>query len=128
MKILKYWWIFLGIGIGIGFGTGHVIRLKRRLKKIRAETKKKEQELEYWKEMLKMEEIKRQIEEAKENDELAEEFKRLIKTANDVCDAKDDYELNKVLKQAELDGIYKKPWKGDFKEFMANPDNKLDFG
>ena len=132
MKIFgKYWWVFIAaIAIGLGLSTARIMKLTRRLKQARAKTKEMKKEVKFWEDKLKeaqLEKVKLQVEAAKKNDVFSDEIRRLIKVGNDICEAKDDIELDKILKQAELDGVFKKPWEGDFEEFMANPGKNLQF-
>lgn len=123
---IKYGLIFV-ILIVIGLETAKAIKAIRRLKKAKARTKQLQEELEYWRTVEQYERIKRELEEAKKNDSFTKELERLIKVGKDICNAKDDYELDKIMKQAELDGVFEKPWDGDFDEFMSNPENQLKF-
>lgn len=105
-----------------------IIRRLRKLKKLKKRTKDLKEEAEKLKEMIEMEEIKNQIEKAKMDDPFRKELEGLVNVAQKVTIAKTEEELNEVLEAAVDDGVIKKPYEGDFREFMSNPNNRLDFG
>lgn len=113
---------------GIAIQDVKIMRELRKLRKIRKETERLLKEAEELKEKVELEKVKNQIEKAKMNDPFRKELEGLVNVAQKVSTAKTDEELNEVLKDAVDDGVIKKPYEGDFDEFMSNPNNRLDFG
>lgn len=60
-------------------------------------------------------------------DEFRKETEQYKRTVESISNAKDDMELNSILKNAYTSFGISIPWEGDFDEFMGNKNNRLVF-
>lgn len=120
----KIYIVALLSGIIIGASIGAINDI-RKLIETRKETKRKEVELEKFKRELKRMNAAMEFERTKEQ---YEKTKGLCDLADTISESKTEEELADALEEALKNKIITKPWKGDFNEFMSNPNNTLDFG
>lgn len=119
--------LLIGLLAGCAVQEVKIIRKLIELRKSRKETEKLKRRAEELKGEIELEEIKLQIEAFKKNDALNNEIEKYRRLSKKISESTNAEELNKVLTEAEDDGVIDRPWDGDFNEFMSNPDNTLHF-
>ena len=113
--------------MGIAVQEVKIISKLIELRKSRKKTEELKKQIEDLKDEIALEKCKQQIEWLKKNDPLKAEIEKYKNLSEQISETKDEEELNEVLIKAEEEGTIHKPWDGDFNEFMSNPNNFLHF-
>lgn len=116
-----------GLLIDLAIQEVRIISKLNKLRKSRKKTEELKKQVEKLKDEIALAKCKQQIEWYKKNDPLKAEIEKYINLSKQISKTKDEEELNKVLEKAVEEGDIQKPWDGDFREFMSNPNNTLHF-